>query len=101
MTRQERLEFFQQLRLKLDEIDDLMDSYGGKEEFLSMYCFGAFVPGDEDLDTNDRYEFMCGMHMAAIDEYELMTDTVEDTFTNYLQDESDRGDSSSIDYWLN
>ena len=101
MTDSDRNEFFKKLRLKLDEIDDLMDAYGGKEDFTSLYCFGSFIPGDEVLDTNDKYEFMCGMHMAAEEEFELMINSVVESYNDYFEDEEDSPDSSTINYWLN
>jgi hypothetical protein len=62
MTHKDRTEFFQLLRLKLDEIEDIMEAYGGKQQFLSMWCFGVYVP--EIKQDSDRYEMMAGMHMA-------------------------------------
>ena len=78
MNEKDRTEFFQLLRLKLDEIEDIMESYGGKEQFMSLYCFGVFVPETEE--NPDRYEMMAGMHMAMEDEFDLMSNTVKECF---------------------
>lgn len=99
MTEKDRTEFFQLLRLKLDEIEDIMETYGGREQFLSMYCFGVFVPETED--SNDRYELMAGMHMAVEDEFDLMANTVEECFKDHQRDQDNSADSGTIDYWLN
>ena len=99
MTEKDRTEFFQLLRLKLDEIEDIMEAYGGREQFLSMYCFGVFVPETED--SNDRYELMAGMHMAMEDEFDLMANTVEECFKDHQRDQNGSADSGTIDYWLN
>lgn len=98
MTHQQRIEFFQILRVKLDEIEEVMEAYGGREQFLSMWCFGIFVPETDESD--ERYEMMTGMHMAMEDEFDLMASTLEDCFKDYLFDPENNGDSSSIDYWL-
>ncbi len=98
MTRQERLEAFQLIRLKLEEIEDIMESYGGKKQYLSLYCFGVFVPESDQDD--EKYELITGMHMAAADEYDLMIETVDEVFETHINDEDD-GDPSKIDYWLN
>ena len=68
MTNKDRTEFFQLIRLKLDEIEDIMEAYGGREQFLSLWCFGAFVPETEE--SPDRYEMMTGMHIAMEDEFD-------------------------------
>lgn len=99
MTNRDRIEFFQLLRLKLDEIEDIMEDYGGKEQFLSMWCFGVYVP--ESNESPDRYELMTGMHMAMEDEFDLMAGTVEQCFGEYKQDPDRGADSGTIDYWLN
>jgi hypothetical protein len=98
MTEKERTEFFQLIRLKLDEIEDIMEAYGGKQQFLSMYCFGVYVP--EEDENPDRYEMMAGMHMAMEDEFDLMSSTVRECFEDHI-DNPDKGDSGTIDYWLN
>ena len=99
MNEKDRTEFFQLLRLKLDEIEDIMESYGGKEQFMSLYCFGVFVPETEE--NPDRYEMMAGMHMAMEDEFDLMSNTVRECFDDYRDDPENPRDSGTIDYWLN
>lgn len=100
MNKKERLEFFQLLRLKLDEIEDIMEQYGGREQFLSSWCFGVFVPEDEEHDT-ERYELMAGMHMAMEEEFGLMSETMEDCFEKRKNNPDSDADSGTIDYWLN
>lgn len=99
MTNKDRTEFFQLLRLKLDEIEDIMEAYGGKQQFLSMWCFGVYVP--EDKQDPDRYEMMAGMHMAMEDEFDLMATTVEECFEEHRNNPDSDADSGTIDYWLN
>ena len=98
MNHNERREAFQLIRLKLEEIEDIMESYGGKEKYLSVYCFGIFVPESDQDD--EKYELMTGMHMASLDEYDLMSETLDEVFETRLTDE-DEGDPGKIDYWLN
>jgi hypothetical protein len=98
MDHNERREAFQLIRLKLEEIEDIMESYGGKKQYLSLYCFGIFVPESDQDD--EKYELITGMHMAAPDEYDLMIETVDEVFETHINDEDD-GDPSKIDYWLN
>lgn len=99
MNHNERNLAFQLIRLKLAEIEEIMESYGGKKQYLSVYCFGIFVPESEDDD--EKYEMMTGMHMASPDEYDLMIETVDEVFETHIDQEDDEGDSSTIDYWLN
>jgi hypothetical protein len=99
MNHKQRIEAFQLIRLKLGEIEEIMEVYGGKKQYLSMYCFGIFVP-ESDQDE-EKYEMMTGMHMATPDEYDLMIETVDEVFETHINDEEDEGDSSTIDYWLN
>lgn len=98
MTNKDRTEFFQLIRLKLDEIEDIMEVYGGREQFLSLWCFGVFVPETEE--SSDRYEMITGMHMAMEDEFDLMSSTVNECFEEHRQNPDDRPDSGTIDYWL-
>lgn len=98
MTKKDRIEFFQLIRAKFDEIEDIMEAYGGKEQFLSCYCIGAFVPRTDDAD--EKYELMAGMHMAMEDELDLMLNTINEAFEDN-KDDPDKGDSGFIDYWLN
>lgn len=98
MTKKDRIEFFQLIRAKFDEIEDIMEAYGGKEQFLSCYCIGAFVPKTDDAD--EKYELMAGMHMAMEDELDLMLNTINEAFEDH-KDDPDKGDSGFIDYWLN
>jgi len=99
MNHNERNLAFQLIRLKLAEIEEIMESYGGKKQYLSVYCFGIFVPESEEDD--EKYEMMTGMHMASPDEYDLMIETVDEVFETHIDQEDDEGDSSTIDYWLN
>ena len=98
MTNKDRIEFFQLIRLKLDEIEDIMEAYGGREQFLSLWCFGVFVPETEE--SSDRYEMMTGMHMAMEDEFDLMSLTLIECFEENRQNPDDKPDSGTIDYWL-
>ena len=98
MNHNEKREAFQLIRLKLEEIEDIMESYGGKEKYLSVYCFGIFVPESDQDD--EKYELMTGMHMASLDEYDLMSETLDEVFETRFTDE-DEGDPGKIDYWLN
>lgn len=100
MTAEERIQFFLLLRLKLDEIEEIMEDYGGKEKFLSAWCFGVYVP-EENEDTPERYELMTGMHMAMEEEFDLMSDTMVDCFENRRKEDGDENDSGTIDYWIN
>lgn len=98
MTHKERVEFFQLLRAKFDEIEDLMESFGGKENFLSAYCVGIFVP--ETDESSEKYELLTGMHMAMEDELDLMINTISDAYEQH-KDDPDKGDPGYLDYWLN
>lgn len=98
MTNEDRIEFFHLLRSKFDEIEDLMESFGGKEKFLSVYCVGVFVP--ETDEAHEKYELMTGMHMSMEDELELMINTISDTYENHKDNPAD-GDPGFVDYWLN
>jgi|SRR6056300_822928 len=98
MDYKKKMEFFHLLRVKLDEIEDIMESYGGKKNFLSTYCFGIYVPEDDEND--EKYELMMGMHVADEEEYILMMEAIDECFQSNI-DGPDNGDSSKINYWLN
>ncbi len=99
MNHKQRHEAFQLIRLKLGEIEEIMEEYGGKKRYLSMYCFGIFVPESEEDD--EKYELITGMQMAMPDEYEVMIDTLDEVFDEHVNGDDEDEDSSKIDYWLN
>ncbi len=99
MTEKDRAEFFHKIRLKLDEIEDIMEEMGGRENFISLWCFGTFIPSEDEV--NERYDVMTGMHMAVEEEFDLMASMVAKCFNEYIDNPDDDTDTGRIDYWLN
>jgi hypothetical protein len=87
------LEFFIELRDKIDEISDLVNKYDLKEQFVSAFIFGVaeeLKPGDEKL----CIRAVTGM--TVVDEDEL--DVVLTHLYEQFNPEPERSDS--IDFWL-
>ena len=89
----EELEFFIELRDKIDDISDLVDKHGLRDKFVSAFIFGV----SSDLEPGD--EKMCiraVTGMTVVDEDEL--DAVLTHLYEQYNPEPDRSDS--IDFWL-
>lgn len=89
----EELEFFIELRDKIDDISDLVDKYGLRDRFVSAFIFGVSAdpePGDEKISIR------AVTGMTVVDEDEL--DIVLTHLYEQYNPEPDRSDS--IDFWL-
>ena len=98
MDNEKRIELFHLLRIKLDEIENILEHYGGKDNYLSTYCFWVYTPEDDEND--EKYELMMGMHIAEEYEHTLMMEAIDECYHSNLDDPED-GDSGKINYWLN
>ena len=59
MDNEKRIELFHLLRIKLDEIENILEHYGGKDNYLSTYCFGVYTPeDDEDDEEGDTFSLI-------------------------------------------
>ena len=89
----DELEFFIELRDKIDDISDLVDKYGLRDKFVSAFIFGVSAepqPGDENISIR------AVTGMTVVDEDEL--DIVLTHLYEQYNPEPDRSDS--IDFWL-
>lgn len=89
----EELEFFIELRNRIDDISELVEQYGFKDKFVSAFIFG--LSGDvEPEDKKVCIRAITGM--TVVDEDEL--DVVLTHLYEQYNPEPERSDS--IDFWL-
>lgn len=87
------LEFFIELRDKLDDISDLVDKYDLRQQFVSAFIFGVAAEPEPD---DEKMSIRAVTGMTVVDEDEL--DVVLTHL--YQQFDSEPQRSDSIDFWL-
>jgi hypothetical protein len=91
--RGKELEFFIELRDKMDEISDLVDKYDLRQQFVSAFIFGI---SDEMKPGDEKVCIRAVTGMTVVDEDEL--DVVLTHLYEQFNPEPERSDS--IDFWL-
>jgi|TARA_R110000822_G_scaffold86996_1_gene202517 hypothetical protein len=95
MTKRERVEMFILLKDKMDELVDIVNDFGARNDFMATYCFGLTV-GDEE---ESNYEFMAGYQAEGEEEIDIMTTAIYNCYDELNGRPNE--DTSGIDYWLN
>jgi hypothetical protein len=88
----EEVEFFIEIKGKLEEIQDIVEKYGYRERFVSAYAFGV---EQSNTEKSIKIATMAGMNVSGLEELEVILSHIIDQY------EDAELDSSDIDFWIN
>ena len=91
---EDKLEFFIKVREKFEDIEDLADHYGVKDDFMALMCVGLI---EDDISVL-RYKVNAISSIFVDNESELAS-LMSHVASSYSKDEAP--DFGNIDYWLN